>query len=502
MSLEEPAKGSLSPGMGFAGLSFAVNAVIVLVSAVATSRLYGVDVIGEYGLAMTPWLVLVSLSTVSEQVAMIRALANMRRGSDEATGLAYAVLTMSTSLTALMAVPVLVITTLILRNQVGDGYSPWPAVTIVLGYLVFENVAWNLDSVLSAFNEGGRLFWGRLCTAGSFLVVSVALYPVTESVWGLALATVVSFAAGLVARLVAIRGLIGGWPSRAHYTEGLHRLPDLLRYGAKLLPQQFFVGLTLQAPLWLVAGSATSAQLGAYSRASTMAQRLDEAAYRINEMLFPDLVRMHVADRRQAFIATLGRTLRLALVGLLFAAALAGGAAVPLMGIFGEGFEAGAGAFTFLVLAHVCFVASSVVGAAYNSFGKPQVNSMFSTVRFVVGLSLLWLLVTHGITAASAGLFVGYLIELVIRIALVRPMLELPAAALDVGTVARMVLAYCGAFAASRLVLGVTSSGLLGLVLALAVGAAVFTGIALGTHLIDANERNAIVGRVRRLART
>jgi membrane protein EpsK len=487
--------------MGFAGLSFVTNAVILLVSAVVTSRLYGVDVIGEYGLAMTPWLVLVSLSTVSEQVAMIHALAHMKRGSDEATGLVFAVLTMSTGLTALMSVPVLAIAGLVLHHQIGHDYSPWPAVVIVIGYLLFENPAWNLDSVLSAFNQGSRLFWGRLTTAIVFLTVAIVLYPFTESVWGLAIATVVSFAAGLVARVVAVRGLVSGWPDRHQYAAGFRRLPDLLRYGAKLLPQQFFVGLTLQAPLWFVAGATTPAQLGAYSRASTMAQRLDEAAYRINEMLFPDLVRMHLVGDREAFIGTLRRTLRLALVGLLLAAALAGGAAEPLMGIFGEGFASGAGAFTFLVLAHVCFVASSMVGAAYNSFGKPHLNSAFSVIRFAVGLALLALLVTEGITAASFGLFVGYFIELVVRTALVRRILDLPAAAIELSEVARLVVAYLAAFVGSRLVLEVVPSGLVGLMLALPVGALVFVGLTLATHLIDPDERNAIIGRVRRLAR-
>jgi len=501
MTATERSKASLSPGIGYAGLSFVTSAVIVLVNAIVTSRLYGVDVIGQYGLAITPWLVLVSLSTVSEQVAMIRALAHMPRGSDEATGLAFAVFTMSETLTALMAIPVMVVSGIILHRQVGARFSPWPAVVIVVGYVVFENVSWNMDSVLSAFNEGARMFWSRTATVVVFLVAAIALYPVTGSVWGLTIATVVSFATGLVARLIAVRGLIGLWPHREHYTAGLHKLPDLLRYGLRLLPQQAFVGLTLQAPLWFIAGNATAAEIGAFSRASTMAQRLDEAAYRANEMLFPDLVRMHLKNRLESFVSTLARTFRLALAGLLLAAALGGGASEPLMNIFGKGFAAGAGALVFLLLAHVCFVACSMVGSAYNSYGKPQVNSAFGTIRFGVGLSLVVLLARYGITAASAGLFVGYFLELVVRVAMMHRILDLPGPVVELGVVVRLLLAYSGGFAASRFVV-MAVPGFAGLVLGLGAGFFVFVGLSLGTHLIDTHDRNAILRRVKRLARS
>jgi O-antigen/teichoic acid export membrane protein len=283
----------------------------------------------------------------------------------------------------------------------------------------------------------------------------------------------------------------------------LSELPELLRYGLRLVPSQFFVGATLQVPLWIVAGSSSIAEVGAYSRASTMSQRLDEASFRINEMLFPDLVRLHLAGDHQRFIQTLARTLRLAMVALLFVAALAGGAADPLMSIFGAGFSAAAGALAFLLLAHVFYVAASMVAAAYNSFGKPHYNSAFASIRFFVGLPLTWVFVRNfGITAAAAGLCAGYAAELVVRSVALRRLVHQPHThALPPATLIRLLVVYLGGFAVTRAVADTVSSPLIGLALALLVGALTYVGLALLTRLIDAHDRSAIVGRVLRLAR-
>lgn len=151
-------QGRVSPGLGFAGLSFFVNAFVVLASAVVTSRLYGIEVVGTYALAIAPWGLLVSLSTVSEQVAMIRTLAVIERKTDEATGLFFAVLSASMTLTAVMAVPVFFVSRAALDGPIDQQSAVAPAAAILLGYVLFENPGWNLESVLSAYSEGRRLF--------------------------------------------------------------------------------------------------------------------------------------------------------------------------------------------------------------------------------------------------------------------------------------------------------------------------------------------------------
>jgi O-antigen/teichoic acid export membrane protein len=492
----------LSPGMGFAALSFVANASVALVSAVVTSRLYGVEVIGRYALAITPWLLLVSISTVSEQVAMVRALATMRPGSPQVTGVFFAVLSMSSGMTALMSVLVLAVSVAALSGPVDHVGVLGPAVLIVAGYVLFENPAWNLDSVLSAFSQGRRLFWCRLASIVAFLIGAVAFRAVTDDVWGLALANVVSFAIGLLCRVGMTRDLLGPFPKSAEYREGLRQLPGLLRFGVRMLPAQLFIGLTLQAPVWIVASSVSLARVGAYSRAATMAV-LNEASFRINEMLFPDLVRLRGKGDDRAFAGALSRSLRLSLAGLLLAAAVGGGAANGVMWFFGDGFEEGAGALGWLLLAHVAYVAASITASAYTAMGAPQLNSAFSLIRLVVGLSLVLALTPHfDVTGAAAALFVGYLAELAVRVLCLRRALG-PSGrrVLEPSVAFRLLLVFGCSFAITRVVSTLLGSGPAGFGVALLAGTATFALVAVLTDLVDAGERRSLEARVRRLVR-
>jgi O-antigen/teichoic acid export membrane protein len=491
----------LSPGLGYAGLSFVVNAVVVLASAVVTSRLYGIEVIGRYALAMTPWQILVSLSTLGEQVALVRNLATMRPGSGEATGLFYAVLTFSTALTTTMALPVLGITWLVLGGPIDQPDVFLPAVAIVVGYVVLENPSWNIDSVLSSFSQGRALLVVRLVTVLAFLGFAVLFHRWSGSVWGLAWANVASFGCGLVARLVVVRGLVGPWPGRATYRAGLRRLPAIVRFGAALLPGQLFIGLSQQAPTWIIAGHASIRQVGAYSRASTMAVRLNEASYRINEMLLPDLTRLHGNGDRNRITGTVERSLRLVLVALLLVGAVAGGAAVPFLSVFGDGFAEAAGALALLVLVQVCFVVCSMLGAVYNAMGRPGYNSVFASIRAVVGLTLVLVLAERsGITAAAAGLLVGHVVELAVRLLWVDRALGLrPERLLSTATLVRLALVYGVAFVATRTVADALGDGLASLVVSVVAGTVVFGVAVVLTGLLDADDRAGLGSRLGRL---
>ncbi len=492
---------NLSPGLGSAGMSFLVNALLVLVSAVVTSRLYGVEQIGLYALSIAPWQLLVSLSTVSEQVAMVRALARLHPGSDEATGLFFAVSSASVVLTALMAVPVMIVSRFVLSGPVDQPDTIGPALLILVGYVLLENPGWNLDSVLSAFSEGKRLFWARFSVVITFLVVSVLLRLVTSSVWGLAIATVASFAVGLVVRIVFIRGLIGLAPTWKDYRLGVSRLPELLRFGLGLVPGQVFIGATLQLPLIIVANSVGLRGVGAYSRASTMAVRLNEAGFRINEMLFPDLVRYSVEDDMAGFAATLKRVVRVALLGLVLIASVAGGAAEGVMRVFGAGFSSASGALVLLVLVHVCYVAASVIGSGFNALDRPHLNSMFSVIRFVIGLGLVAILTSrYGITAAAGGLLVGYSIEVVARVVWFHQLLDDQHGWLIGGwDVVRMAASYGATFGVIRLLSVPLGHGPLSIVVGSFFGVTVFLAVARITGLLDYQDRLMIQGLFNKL---
>ncbi len=494
---------TLSPGLGFAGLSFATNLVLAMGSAVVAARLYGVEVIGVYALAIAPWQLLASLSTLSEQAALIRRLAVLPPRSAAGSGATFAVLTMSSAITAALAVPVLLLSGVALTGPIGQPGSLAPAVAIVIGYVVLENVSWNLESVLSAYSRGRRLFWCRFTTTASFLALVVLFRGFTDTVWGLIAANLGSFALGAVARIVCVRDLLVLRPGVAAYKQGLAELPDIVRFGLRLLPSQFSVGLTMQAPLWILAGHLSIRDVGAFSRATSLAVRLNEAGYRVNEMLYPDLVRRLHAGDRLGFAHALRRTLGLSLLLLTAAAALLSGASVSVMDVFGDGFGTAAGALIFLSLAHVCFVASSILAAAYNAHGRPLLNSLVSPVRLVVGLALVAVLAPrHGMTAAAAGLSAGYGLEVLVRVVVFARMTDVDGVLTALlAHLLKIATAFGVVFLAARLVDELVSSAMLALPLAGLAGGVTFVAMLATTDLLEDDDRAAIARKVGLLRR-
>src|SRR4051794_41450320 len=104
--------------MRFAGYSVILSAVLRFAHALVNSRLYGVDVVGEYALVCTPWFILQTISTINERTALTRELATLPRRSREATGVFGAVLAFSFALTLFMAVGVAIFTGLLFHGPV------------------------------------------------------------------------------------------------------------------------------------------------------------------------------------------------------------------------------------------------------------------------------------------------------------------------------------------------------------------------------------------------
>src|SRR5882757_4396787 len=95
--------GSYRSGFLFGILSFLAVAVFGVVSTIATARIYGVRVIGEFALASAPVTALWVLSTAKEQAALIREITGLERRHPRVTELFAAVFTFSSGLTLLMA---------------------------------------------------------------------------------------------------------------------------------------------------------------------------------------------------------------------------------------------------------------------------------------------------------------------------------------------------------------------------------------------------------------
>ncbi len=165
-----------------------------------------------------------------------------------------------------------------------------PALVSMVGYLFITNTGWNLDAVLAAFRAGRALFWIRLAQGISYFLLAVVGALVSPTVWMLVMATIGSYFVCLIGRCIAVRAFMRYSVSRADLRDGFSVLPELIRFGLKIVPGTIADGVANQAGVWILGASGTLPLLGAYNRAWQLGYRFVESKDRITDMLFPTLV--------------------------------------------------------------------------------------------------------------------------------------------------------------------------------------------------------------------
>jgi O-antigen/teichoic acid export membrane protein len=403
-------RGSYRSGFVFGVLGFLVVATIGVVSTILTSRLYGVRIIGEFALVSAPVGALWVLSTVKEQQALIREIARLPPRHPRVSQLFAAVFTFSTGLTAGMALLDAVVCWFVFRGPLHQPDLVAPALVSLAGYALVTNTCWNLDSVLSAFVAGRAIFWVRLHEAVSFVVLAVAIGLAWRSVWGLVIATIGASLTSLVHRLLEARGYARGRISMPEYRLGMKALPELLRFGLKATPGQIALGVSQQGGVWAVGLVAPIGVVGAYSRALTIPQRLQQVSNRVTEVLYPTLVGRHTKGDGEGFDRALIDSIRYETVGMLLLAAAFGGAAQSVMKVFGPGFGRAAPALALLMLYPVLASITSTQTQALWATNQPARTSVNAFVRLGVTLTLLIVLTPRiGIIGPAIALLAGLL---------------------------------------------------------------------------------------------
>lgn len=449
-------RGSFAQGMTFGALSFVSLLVLGLGSSIAIARIYGITRLGQFALASAPSLALTYLSTMGEQAALVRELAVLQPRIPRVTGLFAAVMTFSTGLTVLVGALMSVAVFFVLHGPVHQPGLFLPAGALLAGYVAVTNVCWNLDMVFGAFRAGRALFWVRLTQALGYLVIAVTLGFIGPSIWGLVIATVGSWAISLVHRAIAVRGLMRLRVSRRDLRLGFATLPQLVRWGIRVVPASLADGVSTQLATWLLAAFKGVVIVGAYNRAWTLASRLLDVNYRVNEMLFPTLVQRHQAGDAHGFDGAFVDSVRYAVVALLLPAAAGGGAAIGIMGLFGPGFDRGAGAFAILVAVPVLTVASHIQGQVLVAVGRPGVASVVATCASIFTAAATVLLIGPlGATGAALGLLLGYLLDVVVSLVLTRRHLSSPWRQWwPLHQMLALAMAYGAGFASARVISG------------------------------------------------
>ncbi len=399
---------SYGHGLGHGASSFIANTLLALVTSVVVARLYGVNVIGEFALAGAPAGAVWLLSTVREQPALMRRLTPLEPRDPLVTGLFAAVLTFSTALTAAVSLLVGLLTWVLFEGPIAHPELVLPAEAMLAASLLFVNTCWNFDTVLGAFRAGRPLLLSRLHQALLYLALSIGLSFLLPTVWGLILAWYASWATSLVQRVVSCRAFMRLRVSRAVLREGFSMLPELLRFGLRLTPGLLAEGVSDEAGIWILGALAPLAAIGAYSRAWMIARRGLELNYRVTEMLFPTLVERRLGEDREGFDRALVDSLRYVAVAMLLPAAVAAGAAAPIMSIYGPGFAAGAGALAYLVFVPGVVTLSAVQSQALFAEGRGLGASLYGIARAAATLLAGVLLAqTYGVSGMGAGMLIG-----------------------------------------------------------------------------------------------
>lgn len=496
-------RASYRASLGIGALSFALLLVTGLISAVATARIYGIDVIGQFALVTAPVNAVWYLSSVREQVALVRELAILPPREPRVTALFVVVFVFSLGLTVVVAGLMMIATYFVFAGPVGQPELFMPALISMLGYVVITNTGWNYDSVLTAFRAARQLFWIRLNQLVVFLAVAVGAGIIFDTVWGLVFATLASSLTSLLHRAIAARAFMRTRVPRSDIRNGFQTLPELLKFGLKITPGSIADGISNEAGTWVLGITGSVAAVGAYSRAWTLGRRFLEMTWRITEMLYPTLVQRRAVGDYAGFDRALIDSIRYSAAGMLLPAAVGGGTASGIMAIFGPGFSRAAGALTLLLLMPAMFTALTIQRNALFSVDRPVVTTISATLRMVVTLALaVPLTLRFDETGMALAMVSGLSLDLAYMSWTTRRHLSEPVHRLwSYRQMLAIPLAYACGFGVARIVY-LSVSGVLGVLAGLIAGTAAFVFAVVVAGGINSRDRERLASVVAVLRRS
>jgi O-antigen/teichoic acid export membrane protein len=471
--------------LGWGAASFVLVAVIGVAGSVVVARLYGIATIGAFALALAPCGLMGVVASAREQVALVGELAGAPAATPRVRSLFVAAFAFSTVVSAAVGAIVMLATWALLAGPIGRPDLIAPAAVLLAGHVLVTNAGTNVDSLLIAFRVSRGLCVVRVAQEASYVALAVAGALTDLAVWALVAAMVGSRCLGLVLRVPLVRPVLGRRPAFAELCAGVAELPGLVRFGLRVTPGAVADGLASSAGTWLVGLVAPVAAVGAYSRAWGLAFRFRELCARIGEVLFPVLAEHRAWGRQSAFDATLTRTMRWALAGMLLPAAVGAGAADGIMRLFGSGFEAGAGALAVALVVPPLAAVSEAFGHALTACGRPLVPTGAAIGRTLVAIVTGYVLLRQvGIAGVPLGLALGYLAGIPPLALAVRRHVGTPPSRWIPGRVAATVAAACLAgFTASRQAEHLLA-GASGTAAALVVGTAAYLAVVLAAELL------------------
>ena len=495
-------RSSYREGATFGALTFGLVAMLALIGSVANSRMYGVDVIGEYAIGMATVSAVRLISTAKERPALVRELTRLEPRHPRVTGLFVAMLAFSVALTVLVGALALLVTHLLLTGPIGRPSLFVPTAALVAGYVFIGNTGENFDVVFNGFRAGRELFAVRAWMAISFLAISVGLAFAVDTVWGLVIAQLGCMTTSLVHRLFLSRRFMRFSVAGQEICSGFETLPGMIRFGIKIAPGALADGGSNESGTWVVASFGSIADVGGYGRAYLLIKQLTVLSVRLNEMLFPTLVERRTNGDGPGYARAFVDSLRYATIALLVPAAAAAGVAQGVMQVFGPGFNRAAPALAVLLLVPALVALSEMQRVALYSLNRAWLGSVAGFLRFGVtiafGILLTWKI---GAVGAALALVLGFFVDITFCTRIVVPHLEVPFRELwPVRQWLALVLGTVAAFASSHWIYSLLHYPV-GIFAGAIVGTVVFLGVLVLGGAINDRDRERVRDVRQNLAR-
>jgi O-antigen/teichoic acid export membrane protein len=396
-------------------------AALVITTTILNARLYGAEVLGVSALASSPWLLAMSISNFGEGTALVRALAQLPRRSPNTLTLTGVTVALSTAWTAIVCVVVGAIAAMLVSTVAGHRDVLLSALVLTATFVLFVNPSWVLQSPFIAYASAVDLAIARLLPAFCFLAGSLAFGLLDASLWSLIAAWVAAAAVGVAYTVVRAPAFVAGRISRRRVRAATSEIRALLTFAARTWPGNFGNALSSQTGLWVIAGLNGNTQAGVYSRVLGVQERAGDLSVRLQDGLFPAMVRLHEAGEADELRAAWWRIMSPATAlaaALIVPIAVNAGAA---MAVLGPEFESGVSALRWVLVASWMLLLLNGAVSVFYATNRAGLSSIVTVTKTLAILALTvpatW---AYGLSGAACTYALAISAEVVVRAAILR----------------------------------------------------------------------------------
>jgi O-antigen/teichoic acid export membrane protein len=437
-------------GLRYSAYDAVSSAVLGLISAVVTARVFGAEVVGALALVTVLTGALHLISNVQELGGLVRELTRHAPGTPEPRALMWVTLAFSAVLTTAILVPFGALAVWLIHDVFGRPELLWAFAALAASYVLLDNSSANVEAPLAAYRDGRSIWLTHVAVSVAMTLAALACAVFgADDLTGLVACTIAASAVGLAVRVRATRRLIGLRTSRRDIARVLGRMRSVLSFGIRAAPINVTVATIGYADTAVLGAHEPLDAIGAYNRAYGLYVRLGQIPVSLSRLYFPTMSSLH----HRGDVAGMARLHRLATRYLLLAlaplATWLAACAPQVLAVFGPGFEQGATALGVLVFVAVLDCVGRPAGGTLWAADRPGVVSIVYACVAAVNVVLCVLLVPdHGLTGAAVANLAGWLVAAVALPLLAAPEVARPRLAMfDAGYLARLAAA-CGVVAA------------------------------------------------------